>query len=66
MEEKLYKVGDVVPEAGRYQCTVCGFTVEYLPKHIAMGIMFSECTLCKAGTENGPKKDHEDFWVKVA
>lgn len=65
MSEKLYKTGDLVPKAGRYQCTVCGLIVEYLEKHIEMGITFAECTLCKAGTAGGPKDLHEDFWKAV-
>lgn len=62
MEEKLYKVGETVPQAGRYQCTVCGFIVEFLPKHVGMGVKFTDCGICHAGTEEGPKKTHEDFW----
>ena len=63
--EKMYKVGDKVPMAGRYQCAVCGLIVEYLPKHIEKGATFGICTLCKAGTENGPKKPDEVFWRQV-
>ena len=66
MEETLHKVGDKVPAAGRYVCTICGLVVEYLPKHIEHGVTFDICTLCKAGTVNGPKAAHEDFWKLVA
>lgn len=66
MEETLYKVGDKVPQAGRYQCAVCGLIVEYLPKHIGMGVTFAECSLCHAGTAGGPKDEHEDFWKLIA
>lgn len=62
MEEKIYKVGDKVPQAGRYVCMVCGLVVEYLPKHVEDGAVFDICTLCKAGTVDGPKKPHEEFW----
>ena len=61
-QEKMYKVGDKVPRAGRYQCVVCGLIVEYLPRHIEKGAAFGICTLCKAGTESGPKKPDEGFW----
>ena len=56
MEKQMYKVGDKVPRAGRYQCIVCGLILEFLPKHIEMGVLFNSCPLCFAGTENGPKK----------
>lgn len=65
MEEKLYKVGDAVPKAGKYQCIVCGLIIEFLPKHIEQGVAFMLCPLCFAGTENGPKKPDEDFWKFV-
>lgn len=66
MEEKIYKVGDKVPAAGRYACVVCGLVMEYLPKHIEHEVTFISCGVCKAGTEEGPKKAHEDFWQKIA
>ena len=50
-EEKLYKAGDLVPAAGRYVCTVCGFAIEYLEKHLAYGVKFPTCTVCHAGNE---------------
>lgn len=65
MDDKIYKLGDVVPEAGRYQCTVCGIIVEYLEKHIEQKVKFGVCPLCLAGTEEGPKKPHDDFWKKI-
>ena len=64
-QEKMYKVGEKVPKAGRYQCAVCGLIVEYLPKHIEKGVTFGICTLCKSGTENGPKKPNEEFWKYI-
>ena len=66
MENKQYKVGDKVPQAGRFQCIVCGLIIEFLPKHIEMGVLFNACSLCFAGTENGPKKTDEDVWVAIA
>lgn len=66
MEEKMYKVGDKVPAAGRYECVICGLVVEYLPKHIEHGATFEICTLCKAGTSEGPKKAHEELWTRIA
>ena len=66
MEEKLYKVGDVIPQAGEYVCVVCGVVVEYLPRHIEKGAVFGVCPLCHSGSENGPKKTHEEFWKFVA
>jgi len=62
MDDKLYKVGDKVPQAGKYQCVVCGFIAEYLPKHIQMSAAFAPCPVCHSGTENGPKKPEEEFW----
>ncbi len=63
--EKMYKVGDKVPKAGRYQCIVCDLIVEYLPKHIKKGAAFGICTLCYSGTERGRKKPHEEFWKYI-
>ncbi len=65
MSEKLYKVGDNVPQAGRYVCIVCGLILEYSEDHITRGVKFAECTLCHAGTENGSKKAHEEFWKLI-
>ncbi len=62
MEDNLYKVGDRVPKAGRYQCIVCGLIIEFSQQHIDQGVVFNSCPLCFAGTENGPKKPDEDFW----
>lgn len=62
MEEKFYKVGDKVPQAGRYQCIVCGLIIEFLPRHIERGVVFNFCPLCFAGTEKGPKKPNENVW----
>lgn len=62
MEEKFYKVGDKVPQVGRYQCVICGVIMEFLPQHIEKGVLFNSCPLCAAGTENGPKKPNEDIW----
>ena len=63
MENQSYKVGDKVPAAGRYQCIVCGLVLEFLQKHVDMGVVFNHCPLCYAGTESGPKKPDEDVWV---
>ena len=64
-QEKIYKLGDIVPRAGRYQCAVCGFIVEYLPKHIEKDVRFGMCTVCKSGTDAGPKKANEEFWKYI-
>lgn len=64
-QEKMYKNGEMVPQAGRYQCAVCGFIVEYLPKHIERGVTFGMCTVCKSGTDEGPKKANEEFWKYI-
>jgi len=63
--EAMYKVGDKVPRAGRYQCIVCDLIVEYLPKHIEKGVTFGICTVCYAGTEKGSKKPNEKFWKYI-
>ena len=62
MVNKLYKVGDNVPQAGRYQCIACGLIIEFLPQHIEKGVVFNSCPLCFAGTDKGPKKPDEDIW----
>lgn len=64
-QEKMYKAGAAVPQPGRYQCAVCGFIVEYLPKHIEHGVTFGMCTVCKSGTDDGPKKPNEEFWKYI-
>lgn len=63
MKKQMYKVGDRVPQAGRYQCVVCGLILEFLPKHIKREVLFNFCPLCFAGTENGLKKPDEDIWT---
>lgn len=63
--EPMYKLGGKVPRAGRYQCSVCGLIVEYLPKHIEKGVTFGICTVCNSGTEKGPKKPNEEFWKHI-
>ena len=65
MADKLYKVGDKVPQAGRYQCIVCGLIIEFLPQHIEKGVVFNSCPLCFAGTDKGPKKPDEDIWKLI-
>jgi hypothetical protein len=62
MTDMFFRVGDKVPKAGRYQCTTCGFIIEFLPQHIERGVVFSFCPVCLAGTEHGPKKFDEDIW----
>ena len=62
MTDQLFKATDKVPQAGRYQCIVCGLIIEFLPQHIENGVIFNACSLCLAGTENGPKKPDEDVW----
>ena len=62
MEEKTYKFGEKVPQAGKYQCVVCGLIVEYLPKHIVADATFGVCPLCLSGSSAGPKKADEDIW----
>jgi len=61
----IYKKGDKVPRAGKYQCIVCGLITEYLSAHIERGVSFGICPLCQAGTANGPKKEHEGFWKAI-
>jgi hypothetical protein len=62
MEEKIYKFGDKVPQAGKYQCIVCGVIIEYLPKHIIAEAVFGVCPQCLSGSDTGPKKPNEEFW----
>lgn len=65
MKDKLYKVGEKVPQAGKYQCIVCDLIIEFLPKHIEQGVLFLSCPLCFAGTDKGPKKPDEDVWKYI-
>lgn len=65
MAEVFFKVGDKVPQAGRYQCVICGLIVEFSPHHIEQGVIFNSCPLCFAGTEQGPKKADEDIWKLI-
>lgn len=60
--EQVYKMGDTVLKAGRYECIACGFVVEYLAKHLEYNVTFPVCPVCKSGTDEGPKKAHEEFW----
>lgn len=66
MEKQVFKVGDKVPQAGRYVCTVCGFAIEFLSKHIEKGATFPTCPVCLSGTVGGPKEVDEDFWMLAA
>lgn len=45
-EQLLYKVGDVVPESGEYECMACGSRVFF-----EKGDTFPTCDACGAGTE---------------
>lgn len=65
MEDQIFKVGDKVPQAGKYVCIICGLVIEYTSAHIEKGSAFGVCPLCQAGSEEGPKKPHEDFWKLV-
>lgn len=65
LTEEIYKMGDKIPKAGRYQCVVCGFVVEYLEKHLAYGVAFPICPVCQSGTDAGTKKAHEEFWKYI-
>jgi hypothetical protein len=62
MEEKIYKIDETVPQAGKYQCVICGVVIEYLPKHIMANVVFGICPLCHSGSDDGPKKPTEDVW----
>lgn len=63
--ETMYKMGDKVPKAGRYECVACGFVVAYLAKHLDYGVTFPVCPVCKSGTDEGPKKADEEFWKYI-
>jgi len=45
----LFKLGNTVPESGKYICLGCG-EISFFIK----GSKFSECTNCHAGSESGP------------
>lgn len=65
MDGKYYKVGDKVPSAGRYQCVVCGFIVEFAQHHIDRGVAFPTCSVCHAGSVGGAKDPEEDVWKAI-
>lgn len=61
--EKLYKIGDEVPQSGQYLCVPCGY-VQYFNE----GDLFTTCDACLAGTPDGPegyKQDEADFWQLI-
>ena len=51
-ERGTYHKGDTVTEESDYVCVPCGFKKHYQP-----GEIFTECTSCLSGTEDG----HEDY-----
>lgn len=57
-DETLYKSGDAVPKAGKYVCTVCGFEIMHLEKHMAYNVTFPDCPVCKSTGE-------KEFWKAI-
>lgn len=57
---ELFKIGDAVPESGRYLCAPCGFV-----QYFEAGTNFTTCAACLAGTDLGPegyKTPGKEFW----
>lgn len=60
----LYKIGDTVPEHGRYMCVPCGYVQEFFK-----GDPFTTCEVCLAGTDSGPEgytESEAEFWKLLA
>lgn len=58
--EKLYKIGDTVPQSGTWVCVPCGFMTNF-----DAGSKFITCEACLAGTEYGPEgyqSAEAEFW----
>jgi len=51
IKNNIYNKGDTVPENGIYVCVPCGYK-----KELKVGNIFSECTSCLAGTEEGDEE----------
>lgn len=60
-KQKTYNKDEKVLEEGEYICVPCGFR-----KHFKVGDIFSECTSCLSGTEDGHEKYVEglELWEK--
>jgi hypothetical protein len=64
MEEKLYAIGEIVPQSGLYVCVPCGYVQQFQE-----GKVFLTCEACLAGTENGPEgyqEEDAEFWSFVS
>ena len=61
-ETIVFNKGALVPENGLYVCSPCGFKKEH-----KAGDVFTECTSCLAGTEDGDPKfiNGTGLWEKV-
>jgi len=55
--EKLYGLGETVPQSGKYICIICDHVMEF-----QAGDKFVVCPVCRAGTENGPIAKDQPFW----
>jgi len=60
-EQKFYKRGENVREAGKYICVPCGFHHEY-----KIGDKFGECTSCISNNKDEELEDIEGtgLWEK--
>ena len=59
-EDKLYKIGDMVPATGKYLCVPCGYVATF-----SAGDQFTTCEACYAGTSIGPEgyeSEDSEFW----
>lgn len=61
-ENNIHNKGDKVPEDGEYICVPCGYQ-----KQLKAGEIFSECTSCLAGTDDGKEEYVEGtgMWEKI-
>jgi rubrerythrin len=58
MDQKEYKVGELSPQTGQYQCVICGYVMEF-----KAGEPFVICSVCQAGAVGGPRGPEEGVWV---
>jgi hypothetical protein len=59
-DQKLYKWGQIVPEAGDYLCVDCGYIATF-----EAGDIFPVCEVCLSGEPAGPTSSDGAFWEKV-
>lgn len=54
--KEVYRVGDVIPENGIYECTACGEGKKIIRQRLKKGENFPECGAC----------DDKKIWTKAS